>query len=278
MENSEENNDSEPAKKTTNTEPASPENPSSDSVENIVNKINQNPTETPAPKKKSNKKLYITLILLIVIIFGGYGIFKMTGDTISENIDNTIQDESSTQASEINLAETAISGEDTSEKLSGVLDKVRLQTTMGNIIINLYDNMPITSGNFKNLVEQGLYDGVVFHRVIPGFMIQGGDPTGTGMGDSSIPSIQDEFIEGHSNIRGTISMANAGPNTGSSQFFINLIDNTFLDFDKPPETSKHPVFGEVVEGMDVVDRISQVPRDARDKPQNHVRIIKAEIV
>src|SRR3989344_9702828 len=103
--------------------------------------------------------------------------------------------------------------------------QIRLQTTEGEIVIELYDNMPITTGNFVKLVNEGFYDGVIFHRVIEDFMIQGGDPTGTGTGGPGY-EIKDEFVKGSSNLRGTISMANAGPNTGGSQFFINLKDNT----------------------------------------------------
>jgi len=156
--------------------------------------------------------------------------------------------------------------------------KVKLETNHGDIVIELYGDMPVTAGNFKNLVEKGTYDGVIFHRVIPNFMIQGGDPTGTGMGDPSIPKIDDEFVAGHSNVRGTLSMANAGPNTGSSQFFINLVDNSFLDFDKEPVQSKHPVFGEVVGGMNVVDEIAGVATGAGDKPVEEIVIIKARVV
>ena len=157
--------------------------------------------------------------------------------------------------------------------------KVKLETNMGDIVIELYDDMPITTGNFKNLVERGTYDGVIFHRVIDGFMIQGGDPTGTGFGDPKIPNIRDEFVAGHSNVRGTISMANSGqPNSGSSQFFINLVDNVMLDYDKPPFTSKHPAFGEVVEGVDVVDKIAKVQTNAQDKPLQDVVIEKATII
>ena len=157
-------------------------------------------------------------------------------------------------------------------------NKVKLETNQGDIVLELYDNMPITSGNFKRLVSEGVYDGVIFHRVLAGFMIQGGDPTGTGMGDSNIPKIQDEFVEGSSNLRGTIAMADAGPNTGSSQFFINLVDNTYLDWDKPPTTSKHPVFGKVVEGMDIVDKIASVKVDSAGRPAEEVKIIKASFV
>lgn len=161
----------------------------------------------------------------------------------------------------------------------GTTNKVKLETNYGDIVIQLYDDMPITTENFKSLVETKTYDGVIFHRIIDNFMIQGGDPTGTGMGDSSIPKIQDEFVKGHSNIRGTIAMANTGqPNSGSSQFFINLVDNSFLDFDKAPLTSKHPVFGEIIEGMDIVDKIAKVKTDARDRPLEDVVILKATIV
>jgi len=118
---------------------------------------------------------------------------------------------------------------------------------------------------------------VIFHRVIPGFMIQGGDPTGTGMGGPGY-KIDDEFVAGHSNIRGTIAMANSGPNSGGSQFFINLVDNSFLDYDKQPLTSKHPVFGEVVEGMDVVDAIGSVPTGVGYKPVEDVVILRASVI
>src|SRR3989344_2114840 len=156
--------------------------------------------------------------------------------------------------------------------------RVKLETNHGDIVIELYSDMPITAGNFERLVLAGTYDGVIFHRIIRDFMIQGGDPTGTGYGDPKIATIKDEFVPGHSNVRGTISMANAGPNTGSSQFFINLVDNSFLDSDKEPFTSKHPVFGEVVEGMDVVDEISNVAVGAGDRPVEEVRIINAKVL
>lgn len=151
--------------------------------------------------------------------------------------------------------------------------KVKLETNYGDIVIELYSDTPITSGNFKGLVEKGTYDEVIFHRVIDGFMIQGGDPTGTGYGDPAIPNIKDEFTHrgGSKNNRGTISMANAGPNTGSSQFFINLVNNNFLD-------GKHAVFGEVIEGMDVVDKIGGVAVGAGDRPVKEVKILKASVI
>lgn len=151
--------------------------------------------------------------------------------------------------------------------------RVKLQTNYGDIVINLYKDMPMTTLNFLNLAKQGTYDNTISHRVIPGFMIQAGDPTGTGYGDPKISNIPDEFTHasGNRNNRGTISMANAGPNTGSSQFFINLADNNFLD-------TKHPVFGKVIKGMEVVDKIAEVKTDENDRPLTEVKIIKAEVV
>lgn len=158
-------------------------------------------------------------------------------------------------------------------------NKVVLETTKGNVVIQLYKDMPVTSGNFEQLVQQGFYDGVLFHRVIDGFMIQAGDPLtkndslkarwGTG---GPGYTIKDEFNDA-SNVRGTIAMANAGPNTGGSQFFINqrTEGNVFLD-------GRHPVFGEVVEGMDVVDAIASVETDSQDRPLEEVRIISARVV
>ena len=162
-------------------------------------------------------------------------------------------------------------GNNSSNTNETLTNEVLLSTNMGEILVRLYDDMPITTGNFKKLVEQGVYDGTIFHRVIAGFMIQGGDPTGTGQGDPAIPAIPDEFTDSNRNDRGTISMANAGPNTGSSQFFINVVNNNYLD-------AKHPVFGKVIEGMDVVDTIAEVETDANDRPLQEVRITKAELV
>jgi len=148
--------------------------------------------------------------------------------------------------------------------------QVTLDTTKGEIVIELFmDTMPITAGNFKKLAEEGFYDGVIFHRVIPGFMVQGGDPTGTGTGGPGY-TIKDEFTDNNRNDRGTLSMANAGPNTGGSQFFMNVANNNFLD-------TKHPVFGKVVSGMDVVDKIVNVRRNAQDKPLDDVKINKATV-
>ncbi len=150
--------------------------------------------------------------------------------------------------------------------------RVRLTTTMGDIVIALDPAMPITAGNFEKLVKEGFYNGVIFHRVMDGFMVQGGDPTGTGRGGPGY-KIKDEFGPANQNNRGTIAMANSGPNTGGSQFFINFVNNNYLD-------PIHPVFGKVVEGMDVVDKIGKVATSGGPlyRPLQNVTIIKAEMI
>ncbi len=148
--------------------------------------------------------------------------------------------------------------------------KVLLKTSMGDVTIELFADMPVTSGNFEKLAGKGFYNGTIFHRVIDGFMIQGGDPSGTGCGGPGY-SIKDEFSKSNKNNRGTIAMANAGPNTGGSQFFINLVDNNFLD-------KKHPVFGKVTEGMDAVDMIGKTRTGPGDRPVKEVKIISASVI
>ena len=154
---------------------------------------------------------------------------------------------------------------------------VTFLTNKGIFKIELFeDKAPITTENFIKLVNQGFYNGLIFHRVIPNFMIQGGCPKGNGTGGPGY-SIKDEFHKELSNLRGTIAMANRGPNTGGSQWFINVVDNCYLDFDKKPYSSAHPVFGKVIEGMNVVDEISNVKADGNDKPLQDVIIDKITI-
>ena len=157
---------------------------------------------------------------------------------------------------------------------------VVLHTNVGDIRLNMYRDMPITAGNFVKLAKEGFYNGVIFHRVIEGFMIQGGDPTGTGMGGPGY-NIEDEFVKGHSNVRGTISMANTGrPNTGGSQFFINTADNKYLDWDDMRTPSKHPVFGECAdkESYEVVLKIERSETDYNDRPVDEKKIISVEVI
>ena len=145
------------------------------------------------------------------------------------------------------------------------MSKATMQTNQGAIEIELFDDdAPKTVENFKKLANDGFYNGVIFHRVIPDFMIQGGDPTGTGTGGPGY-QFEDEFND-HKVERGVLAMANAGPNTNGSQFFIVTADATpWLD-------GKHTVFGKVTSGMDVVDTIEQTETDARDKPLEEMRI------
>jgi len=181
------------------------------------------------------KKIMMVIVVILVVVIAVSGFKIMNGKMADENV------------------------------------KVKLETTEGDIVIELYAEMVVTAGNFEKLAGEGFYDNVIFHRVIDGFMIQGGDPTGTGMGGPGY-QIRDEFTNSDldRNDRFTISMANSGPDSGGSQFFINLVNNNFLD-------GKHPVFGKVVRGMDVVDRIAKVATDSGDRPLKDVRIIRAVV-
>ena len=145
-----------------------------------------------------------------------------------------------------------------------------LHTSEGAIELELYPNeAPKTVENFVKLARDGFYEGVIFHRVIPDFMIQGGDPTGTGTGGPGY-EFDDEFNE-HRVVRGALAMANAGPNTNGSQFFIVTAEATpWLD-------GKHTVFGQVTAGMDVVDRICEAERDENDRPASPVAIERIEL-
>ncbi|WP_270321296.1 peptidylprolyl isomerase [Weissella confusa] len=175
-----------------------------------------------------------------------------------------------------------------------------LETTKGTVKIQLFPaQAPKTVENFVGLIEKGYYDGIIFHRVISDFMIQGGDPTGTGMGGESLwgDSFEDEFSDEVFNLRGALSMANAGPNTNGSQFFIvqasrvpaNMLrqlkglvpDEVVSSYGEQGGTpwldKRHTVFGHVIEGMDVVDDMAKVRVNYADKPLEDIKIIKATI-
>ena len=178
--------------------------------------------------------------------------------------------------------------------------KATIKTNHGDIVIQLFpEEAPMTVENFVRLAQKGSYDGVTFHRVISDFMIQGGDPEGTGAGGQSIwgHNFEDEFSNELFNLRGALSMANAGPNTNGSQFFIVQNKNMpkrfiqqLRDAQYPEEVVKaykqggtpwldhrHTVFGHVTEGMDVVDEIAKVAKDGNDKPLEDVVITTVEI-
>ncbi|NLG62079.1 MAG: peptidylprolyl isomerase [Candidatus Cloacimonetes bacterium] len=147
----------------------------------------------------------------------------------------------------------------------------RFETTLGNFTVELFDDRaPNTAKNFADLAQDGYYDGLIFHRVIDGFMIQGGCPQGTGTGGPGY-TIKDEFHrELRHDSKGIVSMANAGPNTGGSQFFITLAATPWLD-------DRHAVFGRVTEGMDVVETIGKVKTGRNDRPVEEVKMLKVTI-
>jgi cyclophilin family peptidyl-prolyl cis-trans isomerase len=148
---------------------------------------------------------------------------------------------------------------------------VTLRTTLGDIRFEVYrDKAPKTAENFLTLARKGFYNGITFHRVIPGFMVQTGCPKGDGTGGPGY-EIPDEFGAGlRHDGPGVLSMANAGPNTGGSQFFITLAATNWLD-------GKHAIFGRVRGGQDVVEKIAAVPRDGHDKPRTPVRIVEVQV-
>jgi peptidyl-prolyl cis-trans isomerase B (cyclophilin B) len=150
------------------------------------------------------------------------------------------------------------------------MSQATMVTNLGDITLELFDeDAPKTVDNFRSLAGKGFYDGVIFHRVIPDFMIQGGDPEGTGMGGPGY-TFEDE-INDNKIVRGALAMANAGPNTNGSQFFIvTTAAAPWLD-------GKHTVFGRVVDGMDVVDAIEARPTDGRDRPLEEARIDRVEL-
>ncbi|GAA5829518.1 hypothetical protein JCM11251_000187 [Rhodosporidiobolus azoricus] len=152
---------------------------------------------------------------------------------------------------------------------------VVLQTNLGDIVVELYDqHAPQTCKNFRELAKRGYYSGTIFHRIIADFMIQGGDPTGTGRGGTSIYG--DRFAdEIHPELRftgaGILAMANSGPNTNGSQFFITLAPTPHLE-------KKHTIFGRVLSGMGVVQRLGAVATDVDDRPRETMKVIKSRVV
>lgn len=162
------------------------------------------------------------------------------------------------------------------------------ETTLGSFTVEIYkDSMPITSNNFIKLAKAGFYNGLHFHRVIKNFMIQFGcpyskDPNSSRAGTGGPPTgnIQDEFLPDakFSNEPGTLSMANTGrPNSGGSQFFINTVHNSYLDWWDTRTPSKHPVFGKVIEGMDIVNTIGTTPTGGGDRPLKPIQVISITV-
>ncbi len=232
-----------------------------------------------------NKIIALSCIIFISIILTGCGETKDTSRTDNKTKDNmattktdtltgTTQTQTDKKDTSMQNNQTAGKEDSISKKENSTTDGnvVKMETTMGTFKIKLYtDKAPITAGNFKKLVNEGFYNGIIFHRVIDNFMIQGGDPTGTGTGGAK-ETIKDEFGEGlkHSK-KGMLSMANRGPNTGTSQFFITLAATPWLD-------GKHAIFGEITEGMDVIEKIGKTKTGANDKPAIDIKITKATVV
>ena len=233
----------------------------------------------------ANKKEIIIIFLVTVILVG-----MLAAWTAYKNGELPLLGAETLENVEIPRAPTAeVSEENTDDFSNALIDVASMKTTQvtlgtnkGDIVLELFtEAMPITVENFLTLAQDGFYNDTKFHRVISGFMVQGGDPNSKG-NDTSLYgqggpgySIEDEFVSGDllTNTRGTIAMANTGqPNSGGSQFFINLVDNSFLDFDKQPLSSKHPVFGRVVEGMEIVDEIAALPTAPGDVPLEPVVI------
>lgn len=257
------------------------------------------------------KRKLLILLMSASLMFAACQKDNTKKDEVTENKQTEAEkvDENSTESRETNEEVKELKPETIKElpQLQEVKagDKIAvLKTNQGTIKIKLFpEYAPKTVENFETHIKNGYYDGIIFHRVIDNFMIQGGDPTGTGRGGESIwgDAFEDEFSNKMINIRGALSMANAGPNTNGSQFFIvqakqvqpellKMMEDAvsqgyseaFVDAYKhlggtPHLDGKHTVFGQVIEGMDVVDKIAQVEKDQIDKPLEDVVIEKATI-
>jgi cyclophilin family peptidyl-prolyl cis-trans isomerase len=219
-------------------------------------------------------KIKLMLLIFAFLVFTGCGKSdqpQTTGEkTDTVQTQTTTQMETTQETSSEDTSKNAADQKAGDNKTDG--DIVEMKTTEGTIKIKLYtDKAPITAENFKKLIQQKFYDGIIFHRVIDGFMIQTGDPTGTGTGGSK-ETIPDEFGAGlKHDKKGTLSMANRGPNTGTSQFFITLDATPWLD-------GKHAIFGEVVEGIDVVEKIGKAQTGPGDKPVKEIKMTTVRMV
>ncbi len=201
-------------------------------------------------------KYAIGFIIIIAVIFGGYSLMSDPADN------NPVQSQLG-NSKEVNNNKQ----EETMQEDNNIITTATFKTNQGDIKLELYTNdAPKTVANFVKLASEGFYDGIKFHRVIKGFMIQGGDPLSKddskeAMWGTGGPGYQfaDEIHTNNKNNKYTLAMANSGPDTNGSQFFINTNDNNFLD-------PKHTVFGKVVEGRDIVDKIESTPIEPGDKP------------
>ncbi len=225
-------------------------------------------------------KLFLITFFAFAILISGCGKDEEKPKTEDKKVDTvkqqtppqTEQKKDTTQKIKEDGTDATETKTDEKKDEKANLNIVKFETTMGTFKAKLYtDKAPITTKNFIDLVNKGFYNGIIFHRVIDGFMIQGGDPTGTGRGGSGV-TIKDEFGPGlKHDKKGILSMANAGPNTGTSQFFITLAPQPHLD-------GKHAVFGEIISGMDIVEKIGKVKTGAGDRPVTEVKMTKVTMV
>ena len=225
----------------------------------------------------------VTIIVIVVVVLAGVqwfmnsrptAYFNAYGSDTATTTATSTQD-SSNSAATINSQTTTNQTPAASSAAKNFMHTVTLVTSKGRIVFETYDaDAPKTVQNFITLTEKGFYNGLIFHRVIPGFMIQGGDPTGTGTGgpgytfadelDPNTPSYKAGYV------RGTVAMANSGPDTNGSQFFIMQKDT--------PLPNNYTIFGKVISGLDVVDAIAAVQRNSSDKPLTPVSMTKVSVV
>lgn len=226
--------------------------------------------------KNNTKRLYVFLAIFIVVAVLGF-VFSSVNFDKSENMDTVEQavvetpvseSENTNQNTEVEIKEQEVINQNNNQKIMQAV----LHTNKGDITIEFSESTPKTTENFITLAKSGFYDGTKFHRVIEGFMSQGGDPlskddTKAAYWGTGGPGYKfaDEITPGNKNDKYTISMANAGPNTNGSQFFINAANNNFLD-------TKHTVFGKVVSGKEVADAINAVATDGNDRPLEAISI------
>jgi len=231
--------------------------------------------------KNLNKGISMPVVIIIItvvilIVFGGIYYFAENQKPEAVNdeqvLNNNVNNEPITESSQATTSEEIINSDNSIVK--NMQHLVTIKTNMGNISFATYDaDAPETVKNFIKLTEKGFYDGVIFHRVIPGFMTQGGDPTGTGAGGpgytfkDELNSQTESYQAGYK--KGVVAMANAGPNTNGSQFFIMVADY--------PLPNNYTIFGKVISGQEVADAISKVPTDSSDRPLSKVIMEKVTV-
>lgn len=213
----------------------------------------------------------LPFIIVVLLIVGGVFFTLLTSDKQNQNLLSKNGQEQNKETKTVDK-KTYSTAPETLAESDRVGKKAKFTTNLGNFTVSLFgDKAPKTVSNFITLAKDGFYNGLIFHRVIDNFMIQGGDPEGTGQGGPGY-QFEDEFVSSLDFSKaGKLAMANSGPNTNGSQFFITVAPTTWLN-------NKHTIFGEVIEGMDVVVKISKVQKDQNDKPLTSVTIESIEIL